>query len=129
MIHARSNLLVSFAPTKVTKKKPWRTLSADHALDLDLVVSAHSHDGGEQIDQERIVGVVRMIISSFSTRDRDIMFRQYGIIDRDVLTLRELGVLFGVSQSRISQLKMMALNRIRSHLLLCGLMDAEDTGL
>lgn len=93
----------------------------DSELDLMDAVPDGSIDLDERIDHARIMGAVRMVLSSLDKRRQEIMHLQYFVDEEDVLNQRQLGERFGVSESRISQIRAEIITHIQGYLQVCGL--------
>jgi len=63
--------------------------------------------------------VISDLISSLSDRERDIIENYYGLNDRKELTLTDIGKKYGLSSERVRQVKLKALRKLRSKILLC----------
>lgn len=68
------------------------------------------------LDDARYLGDLPGALSGLSERERWIIAHRFGIGDRPVRTLRELGRELGVSRERVRQIEMRALSRIREQL-------------
>ena len=68
-------------------------------------------------ENQRIV--ISDLISSLSDRERDIIENYYGLNDRKELTLTDIGKKYGLSSERVRQVKLKALRKLRSKILLC----------
>jgi RNA polymerase primary sigma factor len=63
--------------------------------------------------------VISSLISSLSDRERDIIENYYGLNDRKELTLTDIGKKYRLSSERVRQVKLKALRKLRSKILLC----------
>ena len=68
--------------------------------------------------------LIAKLIGTLSDRERDIIENYYGLCDRKELTLTEIGVKYNLSTERVRQIKLGAIRKLRSKILLYD--DLED---
>lgn len=68
--------------------------------------------------------IVSNIISSLNDRERKVIESYYGINNEKALTLNDIGKKYGLTSERIRQIKLVALRKLRSKIMLCD--DFDD---
>ena len=68
--------------------------------------------------------IITSLIGTLSDRERDIVENYYGINDKKVLTLTDIGKRYNLSSERVRQIKLNAIRKLRSKILLYD--DLED---
>lgn len=76
----------------------------------------------EVTDNQR--NIIKNIIGTLSDRERDIVENYYGINDKKELTLTDIGKKYNLSSERVRQIKLNAIRKLRSKILLYD--DLED---
>ena len=60
------------------------------------------------------IEVLRNVLNSISDRNRDIIFKRFGFDGEDIMTLEEIGKLYGVSKERIRKLESKTLKFLKT---------------
>ena len=68
--------------------------------------------------------IITSLIGTLSDRERDIVENYYGINDKKELTLTDIGKKYNLSSERVRQIKLNAIRKLRSKILLYD--DLED---
>lgn len=76
----------------------------------------------EVSDNQR--NIITSLIGTLSDRERDIVENYYGINDKKELTLTDIGKKYNLSSERVRQIKLNAIRKLRSKILLYD--DLED---
>lgn len=76
----------------------------------------------EVTDNQR--NIITSLIGTLSDRERDIVENYYGINDKKELTLTDIGKKYNLSSERVRQIKLNAIRKLRSKILLYD--DLED---
>ena len=76
----------------------------------------------EVTDNQR--NIITSLIGTLSDRERDIVENYYGINDKKELTLTDIGKKYNLSSERVRQIKINAIRKLRSKILLYD--DLED---
>ena len=76
----------------------------------------------EVTDNQR--NIIKNLIGTLSDRERDIVENYYGINDKKELTLTDIGKKYNLSSERVRQIKLNAIRKLRSKILLYD--DLED---
>lgn len=88
------------------------TSSPDALLVRDILPCPHSADPGDAAAQAELIEVVATRIRDLPETERRVIIMYY----REGLLLREIGVVLGVTESRVSQIHSRALQRLRAML-------------
>lgn len=70
----------------------------------------------QAVDEPADRQMLNQLISSLSSREREIMILRYGLMGHEELTQREVAIKLGISQSYISRLEKRILNDMKSEL-------------
>lgn len=94
--------------------------------DGDNSSTMYSNEYEERMKEvaENQKNMISSLIGTLSERERDIVESFYGINDKKELTLTDIGKKYGISTERTRQIKLNAIRKLRSKILLCD--DLED---
>ena len=94
--------------------------------DSDNSSTMYSNEYEERMKEvaENQKNMISSLIGTLSERERDIVESFYGINDKKELTLTDIGKKYGISTERTRQIKLNAIRKLRSKILLCD--DLED---
>lgn len=68
----------------------------------------------DDLDARRALASTRdTLLAHLGTRERDVIARRFGLLGREVSTLEEIGVRYGVTRERIRQVEKIALTKLR----------------
>ena len=107
----------------------------DSSIDKKLIeddeddVSFNNDFSNENDEKSREVtenqrNIITSLIDTLSDRERDIVENYYGINDKKELTLTDIGKKYNLSSERVRQIKLNAIRKLRSKILLYD--DLED---
>jgi len=107
----------------------------DSSMDKKLIeddeddVSFNNDFSNENDEKSREVtenqrNIITSLIGTLSDRERDIVENYYGINDKKELTLTDIGKKYNLSSERVRQIKLNAIRKLRSKILLYD--DLED---
>lgn len=107
----------------------------DASMDKKLIeddeddVSFNNDFSNENDEKSREVtenqrNIITSLIGTLSDRERDIVENYYGINDKKELTLTDIGKKYNLSSERVRQIKLNAIRKLRSKILLYD--DLED---
>ena len=107
----------------------------DASIDKKLIeddeddVSFNNDFSNENDEKSREVtenqrNIITSLIGTLSDRERDIVENYYGINDKKELTLTDIGKKYNLSSERVRQIKLNAIRKLRSKILLYD--DLED---
>lgn len=107
----------------------------DTSIDKKLIeddeddVSFNNDFSNENDEKSREVtenqrNIITSLIGTLSDRERDIVENYYGINDKKELTLTDIGKKYNLSSERVRQIKLNAIRKLRSKILLYD--DLED---
>lgn len=107
----------------------------DSSMDKKLIeddeddVSFNNDFSNENDEKSREVtdnqkNIIKNLICTLSDRERDIVENYYGINDKKELTLTDIGKKYNLSSERVRQIKLNAIRKLRSKILLYD--DLED---
>ena len=107
----------------------------DASMDKKLIeddeddVSFNNDFSNENDEKSREVtenqrNIITSLIDTLSDRERDIVENYYGINDKKELTLTDIGKKYNLSSERVRQIKLNAIRKLRSKILLYD--DLED---
>jgi RNA polymerase primary sigma factor len=107
----------------------------DSSMDKKLIeddeddVSFNNDFSNENDEKSREVtenqrNIITSLIDTLSDRERDIVENYYGINDKKELTLTDIGKKYNLSSERVRQIKLNAIRKLRSKILLYD--DLED---
>lgn len=65
------------------------------------------------IEKERME-ILRKCLASLSSRERDVIFKRFGFGGENILTLEEIGKIYGVTKERIRKIQNNAISRLKS---------------
>ena len=70
----------------------------------------------ESVAREEIQNAISSILSESSERDREVVYRRFGINEREEATLEEVGEHLGITRERVRQIESKQLRRLREGL-------------
>ena len=86
----------------------------DEATLGDLVADEEETSPIEDIHQEEIIKKVKDVLSTLDEREADIIARRFGLGNRKVQTLDDIGREYGLSKERIRQIEEKAMRKLRN---------------
>lgn len=101
----------------------------DSSMDKKLVedneddISVNNNFSNENDERSKEIcenqkNMIANVISTLSERERDIIENYYGLNDKKELTLTDIGKKYDLSTERVRQIKLVALRKLRSKILL-----------
>lgn len=72
------------------------------------------YDMEDDLIKKEEIEVLRNVLNSISDRNRDIIFKRFGFDGEDIMTLEEIGKLYGVSKERIRKLESKTLKFLKT---------------
>ena len=83
---------------------------------IDVVEDTSENVVDRMVLSERIQKMYRAIEDVLSDREREIIYRRYGLMGIPETTQREIGSSLGISRSYVSRIEKKALEKLRSHM-------------
>ena len=83
---------------------------------IDVVEDTSENVVDRMVLSERIQKMYRAIEDVLSDREREIIYRRYGLMGIPETTQREIGRSLGISRSYVSRIEKKALEKLRSHM-------------
>ncbi|MBS1246319.1 MAG: polymerase sigma factor [Proteobacteria bacterium] len=97
-----------------------RIASVDAPLDndpdrslLDAIADERTPDPERIMQDEDLHGLVQAWLNELNDKQREVVERRFGLNNRDVATLEEVGADIGVTRERVRQIQVEALKRLR----------------
>ena len=97
-----------------------RIASVDAPLDndpdrslLDAIADDRTPDPERIMQDEDLHGLVQTWLSDLNDKQREVVERRFGLNNRDISTLEEVGADIGVTRERVRQIQVEALKRLR----------------
>jgi RNA polymerase nonessential primary-like sigma factor len=97
-----------------------RIASVDAPLDndpdrslLDAIADERTPDPERIMQDEDLHGLVQHWLSELNDKQREVVERRFGLNNRDISTLEEVGADLGVTRERVRQIQVEALKRLR----------------
>lgn len=89
----------------------------EHLIRIDVLASNENEDSKKEIDinQQNIVG---NLLVKLNERERQIVECYFGLNNNDEMTLEEIGEILKISKERVRQIKLSALRKLRSEILM-----------
>ncbi|WP_234498131.1 sigma factor-like helix-turn-helix DNA-binding protein [Vibrio maritimus] len=87
---------------------------------LDAIPSGDNEQPSHSYQNQRLQVHIEALISHLPDKYRDIMIHRYGLYDREVLSLREIGTMKRLSMERIRQLQNEAIGTLQQKLNYMG---------
>jgi RNA polymerase primary sigma factor len=93
--------------------EPIGTADGSSMTFCDQLADATATDAYERVDQQLAVDHLPELLECLDEREEKIVRARFGL-DRDPLTLREVGMVVGISDERVRQLEQRAIRKLRS---------------
>jgi RNA polymerase nonessential primary-like sigma factor len=97
-----------------------RTASVDAPLDndpdrslLDAIADERTPDPERIMQDEDLHGLVQAWLNELNDKQREVVERRFGLNNREISTLEEVGADIGVTRERVRQIQVEALKRLR----------------
>jgi RNA polymerase nonessential primary-like sigma factor len=97
-----------------------RIASVDAPLDsdpdrslLDAIADEHTPDPERIMQDEDLHGLVQAWLNELNDKQREVVERRFGLNNREIATLEEVGADIGVTRERVRQIQVEALKRLR----------------
>jgi len=80
---------------------------------LDAIADEHTPDPERIMQDEDLHGLVQAWLNELNDKQREVVERRFGLNNRDIATLEEVGADIGVTRERVRQIQVEALKRLR----------------
>lgn len=114
-----NELLMMFRAKKKTSKEislyePIGTDSEGNEISLLDIVEGEQVDVVEEMCRnERLEKLEQLVKTSLTSREQEIIYMRYGLLNEREMTQREVGIALGISRSYVSRIEKKALKKLR----------------